>query len=459
MELVSTAQHSRDNAIVSETSPGYLCISTIHFRVENMKILISFVLILVAAPAIPQSTDHLIRIPLTKDEPAANFFQSLDYILAEVIQGHPVKALESSVSAYLDSRYYGNISLGQPEQQFKVAFDTISADFWVPSTECFFMSIACLLHNRYNHAASSSYVANGTHFTVKYGPDRLSGYMSTDSLTLADQIVQNQTFAEVNKEPGLAFVYARFDGVLGLSQGSREESSVLKNMYSQGLIAEQVFSFYIHRNDTDTDTSERCAEIIFGGSDLARYTGNFTYASVTRGDRWQFALDTISVGNQTVCADGCEALVDPGTPVIAGPAAEVEQLNRAIGARWLRNGLFHVNCDQIPQMPDVSFKISNESLILTPNDYILRVSTPAKTICLVGFVGIKSQLWILGDVFIGRYYTEFDEAQKRIGFAQATWASWDENDKWTKLNNCFWKWKKKFRDGKIPDNRAKKNDN
>ncbi|XP_057525227.1 aspartic proteinase A1-like isoform X2 [Amaranthus tricolor] len=509
-------------------------------RTAFWNVISSFFLLLLLLPLVLSvSNDGLIRVNLKKKkldivsqvttQYSTKVEDSIRLPLRRYGAGNDLASYDDAdivpLKNYLDAQYFGEIGIGTPPQKFTVIFDTGSSNLWVPSSKCL-LSIACLFHSKYNARRSSTYVKNGKKAEIHYGTGAISGHFSEDHVTLGDLVVENQEFIEATREPSLTFVAAKFDGILGL--GFKEISvgkavPVWYNMVNQGLVKEPVFSFWLNRNADE----EEGGAIVFGGVDPDHYKGEHTWVPVSQKGYWQFDMDDVLVDGETTgfCADGCSAIADSGTSLLAGPTTVVAQINHAIGAAgvvsveckavvaqygkqilevllsetqpkkvcskiglcskldtsigiksvvdvnvgkssggfhdsmctacemavvWMQNQLRQnqteerildyanqlcdslpspmgesaVDCSSISSLPSIAFTIAGRTFDLSPEEYILKVGEGAAAQCISGFTALdvpppRGPLWILGDIFMGRYHTVFDYGNLRIGFAEA----------------------------------------
>ncbi|GAA5938631.1 hypothetical protein JCM3775_002178 [Rhodotorula graminis] len=315
---------------------------------------------------------------------------------------------------YLNAQYFAEITLGTPPQSFKVILDTGSANLWVPSTRC--SSIACFLHSKYDATASSTYKANGTEFKIQYGTGSLEGVISNDVMTIGDLEIKKQDFAESTVEPGLTFAFGKFDGILGLGYDTISVQHVVPpfyNMLAQGLLDEPVFAFWM-----GSDPEQ--GEATFGGLDARHYTGKIDYVPVRRKGYWEVELEKVKFGDEVLELDNTGAAIDTGTSLIALPTDIAEIINRDIGAKKGWNGAYTVECSTVPSLPALTLYFGGIPYKLDAKDYILE----AQGTCISAFQGLDipaplGPIWIIGDVFLRKFYTVYDYGRSAVGFAKS----------------------------------------
>ncbi|CAH7675620.1 saccharopepsin [Phakopsora pachyrhizi] len=321
---------------------------------------------------------------------------------------------------YLNAQYFSEISIGTPPQSFKVILDTGSSNLWVPSTRC--SSIACFLHKKYDSEASSTHKVNGTEFKIRYGSGSMEGVISNDVVRIGDLEIKDVDFAESIKEPGLAFAFGKFDGILGLGYDTISVLHTVPPFYKmieEGLLDEPVFAFYLGTTSgTSADTEG--GEAVFGGLDEAHYEGEIYYAPVRRRGYWEVELKSVKFGDEEMKLHNVGAAIDTGTSLIALPTDTAEIINAEIGAKKSWSGQYTVDCSKVADLPDLTFNFGGKDFTISGEDYILQVQGT----CVSAFTGLDmppkiGELWIIGDVFLRKWYTIYDLGKNAVGFAKA----------------------------------------
>ena len=250
-----------------------------------------------------------------------------------------------------------------------------------------------------------------------YGSGPVSGFQSVDTLNMGGIVVSNQMFAEVVDASGLGAAYklGKFDGILGMAFPILSVNSVptpFENIVDQSLVDQGIFSFYLSNCRADE------GELLLGDLNSEHYSGEITYVDLDQETYWHIVLDDVQVNGESFIDDKHKAIVDSGTSILTGPPEEVAKIAASIGAKEFINGEYLVDCNY--DLPDISFKIAGNMYSLSPKDYLI----PDGDICLFGMMALDipaptGPLWILGDVFMRKYYTVWDFTGHRIGFAES----------------------------------------
>lgn len=379
----------------------------------------------------------LIRVPIEKStEPRErknyNFKAIAEHLKQKYVKGYKVSNLAYSegLSDYSNAQYFGSVTIGTPPQKFKILFDTGSSNLWVPCSDCPSSNLACKLHDQFDCKKSTTCVKTTTPFEIHYGTGSMTGSVDQDVVcfgSAADGWCTDKTqgFACAQQEPGLTFVAAQFDGILGMAWDSISVDGLSQPMdqifADKTKCPEQVFAFWLNR---DLDHNKAGGEMTLCGTDPKHYQGSIAWEKLTAEDYWRINLGGVKVGATTFASGPVSAIVDTGTSLLTGPTDVIKKIQDAIGAVEFVNGEYLMDCNKIPSLPDVTISLGGQDFVLKGSDYILKITNMGVSECISGFMGLdinppNGPLWILGDVFIGKFYSVFDHGNMQVGLAVA----------------------------------------
>eukprot|EP00928_Gymnodinium_smaydae_P064711 TRINITY_DN47985_c0_g1_i1.p1 TRINITY_DN47985_c0_g1~~TRINITY_DN47985_c0_g1_i1.p1 ORF type:complete len:497 (-),score=100.60 TRINITY_DN47985_c0_g1_i1:214-1611(-) len=379
--------------------------------------------------------------------------------------------------------YFGALWLGVPAQGFRVVFDTGSAHLFVPSAACQSPSCAGKqAYVRQNSSSAVEVNGDGAPVDPESDEDRDSVALSFGTGDVEGELVDERVClsanafgdgasslcatarviiaTEMSEQPFSAFA---FDGVLGLGLTALALDpafSVFGRLLAEHPALEPCFGLFL-----DSTGGAPAGEISLGGLDARRaQAADLRWAEVAKPQHghWMVHVRSVRVGNRTLdlCTSGdCFAAVDSGTSLLGVPSQLWQDLNLwlarsaldikdaggassepppSAAAAALPGG---VDCRERPG-PELVLDVGGVEITLDPSDYsrpaALSVpvggakarsadaaAAPAQLLCRAELLPVQpvaplgAKAWILGEPVLRKYYTVFDWAQQRVGFAPA----------------------------------------
>jgi hypothetical protein len=315
-------------------------------------------------------------------------------------------------------QYIGELQVGTPPQTLTFVFDTGSSWLWLPSTNC----TACHNSTQFDPFASTTFNTTGIELDLQYGQGNASGVISSDTVSFSSPklTATNQPFILVDRDADLDGFDA--DGILGLAFDSLSDGypTFVQNLKAQGVIDKAIFGFYLNDDHFSDEDVELKSEITIGGYDAVKYANEETihWMKVFNTGYWSLPISHVKFEGTQLKGPATLAIIDTGTSLLIGPSYQVSQINNAINKKHKEfcatsdEGLTLCECDRIKDIEGLSFIIEGVEYYVAPKHLFLEI---------FGFCAMLVQpwdedIWILGDVFLRRYYSIYDMDNLQIAF-------------------------------------------
>lgn len=195
-------------------------------------------------------------------------------------------------------------------------------------------------------------------------------------------------------------------GIMGLAYDSISVDG-LNTFMTNSELTDKSFSFYLK------DTAEE-SYMVIPGMDSENFATIDTH-KVVETKYWSLQLDSIAQGKNVIDASNYKAVIDSGTSLLVGPKAIVDPLIEGIRVSK--------TCIGIKLLPDMTFTIDGTPYVLTPEDYVLKITQDGVTECLLGVQSMEFpegfNYFIMGDVFMRKYPSYFNMNDNTVSFMVA----------------------------------------
>ncbi|KAG2075988.1 acid protease [Suillus decipiens] len=313
------------------------------------------------------------------------------------------------------------VDIGKPPRTYNLLLDSGSANTWVRAPD---------------YVETLTTFCTDQPVAVTYGCGFFSGIECLDYVTIGPGLnVLVQSIGVAEKSAG----FPSFDGILGigptaLTVGTMPElptesiPTVTDSLFGQGTISENVVGIFYQ--PYVNPPLEATGQITFGGTDATKYDGNIGYTPITniRGAPGFWGINLRITYRNRVILTTTAGFVDSGSTYVYIASDGFVKYRVATGGRHDRaTGLLTISENQYGALQPLNFRIGSQTYSLTPNAQIWPRSLNARiggedgsiylVVCDFNRISGQGDGFILGYMFMQRFYIAYDATNSRVGFA------------------------------------------